>query len=268
MAGPPAFQFYPERWLGGTAHLSPGARGIYIDLLAWSWANNKPLPVSLEARCQIGRCHSLTAFEALWGEIADKWYLTPAGYVNGALEQIRGELERFRSAQVEKGKKGAAKRWPGHQPGHTPGQSPRNGSPISVLRSPVSDLDPPISEEKETRITVRSARPQELADAWNDITQRPIPRCRELTNGRRKAAERRLRERPLDAWREVIGRIQASDFCGGQNNSGWVATFDWLLKPDTATKVIEGKYDNREGSGPKGRSVTEHNLRGLREDLE
>ena len=30
----------------------------------------------------------------------------------------------------------------------------------------------------------------------------------------------------------------------------WVATFDWLLKPDTATRVLEGQYDNR-ASAPK-----------------
>lgn len=42
-----------------------------------------------------------------------------------------------------------------------------------------------------------------------------------------------------------MGRISTSDFCRGKNERGWVATFDWLLQPDTAIKVLEGKYDNR-----------------------
>ena len=71
----------------------------------------------------------------------------------------------------------------------------------------------------------------------------------------------------MDEWTAVIQRIQASDFCSGAGNTGWVATFDWLLKPDTATKVLEGKYDNRAGA-KRGQSVTEHNLRGLREDFD
>jgi hypothetical protein len=55
----------------------------------------------------------------------------------------------------------------------------------------------------------------------------------------------RLRERPLEEWRPIFQRINASDFCRGQNDRGWIATFDWALQPDTAAKVLEGKYDNR-----------------------
>lgn len=76
----PAFQFYPERWLAATAHLTPAARGIQIDLLAWSWINARPLPRSREARCQIARLTSLDKFDALWEEIADKWTEGEAGF--------------------------------------------------------------------------------------------------------------------------------------------------------------------------------------------
>jgi hypothetical protein len=87
--------------------------------------------------------------------------------------------------------------------------------------------------------------PQAFADAWNEDTTPPIARCRELTDKRRKQAVARLRERPIDEWRHIFQRINASDFCRGQNDRGWIATFDWVLQPDTAAKVLEGKYDNR-----------------------
>jgi hypothetical protein len=109
-----------------------------------------------------------------------------------------------------------------------------------------------------------SAGPGLLANAWNELTHRPIPKCRELTASRKKAAERRLKERPLKDWREVIRRIQDSDFCRGQSETAWVATFDWLLKPDTAVKVLEGKYDNREGK-PRGETAAAYTLRSARE---
>ena len=83
---------------------------------------------------------------------------------------------------------------------------------------------------------------------WNDGTSPPIPRCQELTPKRRKAIAARLKDRPLDEWPAVISRIDASHFCNGQNDRGWVATIDWVLQPDTATKVLEGKYDNRQGA--------------------
>ena len=85
--------------------------------------------------------------------------------------------------------------------------------------------------------------------AWNDLTQPPIPRCRELSAKRQRQCRTRATERPLSEWREVFARIQASAFCRGENDRGWVATFDWAIgSPDVAVKVLEGKYDTRSSS--------------------
>lgn len=99
-------------------------------------------------------------------------------------------------------------------------------------------------------------RPADGADdmqaRWNETTALPIPRCRELSTKRRRAARARLTERPLKEWVEVFARIQASAFCRGQNDRGWVATFDWVVgSPDVAVKVLEGKYDNRRPTSQK-----------------
>ena len=48
-----------------------------------------------------------------------------------------------------------------------------------------------------------------------------------------------------DYWVGIVQRIAESTFCNGKNDRGWIATFDWLLQPDTHLKVDEGKYDNR-----------------------
>ncbi len=45
-------------------------------------------------------------------------------------------------------------------------------------------------------------------------------------------------------WIDIINRISLSQFCTGTNNRSWRATFDWLLQPDTALKVLEGKFDD------------------------
>jgi hypothetical protein len=87
--------------------------------------------------------------------------------------------------------------------------------------------------------------PDALMSAWNHLTNAPIPQCREVTKARRLHAKARLSERNITEWHQVISRIQDSGFCRGENDRGWVASFDWLLKPDTAVKVLEGKYDDR-----------------------
>lgn len=95
----------------------------------------------------------------------------------------------------------------------------------------------------------------DLAGLWNTLTTAPIAHCRELSNTRIRAARKRLAERALDEWREVIARIERSAFCHGENDRGWVASFDWLLQTDTAAKVLEGKYDNRAGSRPNAKPM-------------
>lgn len=56
---------------------------------------------------------------------------------------------------------------------------------------------------------------------------------------------------PESYWVEVIQKLAASDFCNGKNDNSWVATFDFLLKPETQDKALEGKYDNRTSSEMK-----------------
>ena len=105
--------------------------------------------------------------------------------------------------------------------------------------------------------------PEQVMQLWNERTQAPIPRCRELTAKRRKQIEARLKERPISEWQEVATKIAASTFCQGQNDRGWKATFDWMIgSPDVAVKVLEGRVTiarriiNRAmGIAPAGNSV-------------
>lgn len=55
----------------------------------------------------------------------------------------------------------------------------------------------------------------------------------------------RWREKPNeDYWVGVVRKISASSFCLGKNDRDWKADIDFLIRPDTASKVLEGKYDN------------------------
>lgn len=98
-------------------------------------------------------------------------------------------------------------------------------------------------------VDAKGETPEALQAAWNDAaTATGLPAWRDLTPKRKAAARARLSERRLDGpegWREVIARIGRSSFCRGENGNGWRASPDWLLQPDVATKVLEGKYDDR-----------------------
>jgi hypothetical protein len=98
-------------------------------------------------------------------------------------------------------------------------------------------------------------KPSDLRALWNAEADPRLPRWRELTPKRSQQAAARLREHPLAEWRIILGRINGSPFCLGQNDRGWKADVEFFLRPDTATKVLEGKYDPKPGQAPPQRSL-------------
>jgi hypothetical protein len=84
-----------------------------------------------------------------------------------------------------------------------------------------------------------------LLGLWN-ATVTKLPKAQKLTAERRRHAAARLKDEPdLGAWKAAILRLEASAFATGENDRGWRADFDFLIRPGTLTKVLEGKYDNR-----------------------
>lgn len=107
---------------------------------------------------------------------------------------------------------------------------------------------PQASPEPTPQAQKKSTHPEALQALWNERAAPALPRAIELTPKRRRSAAARLQERPINGpsgWVEVVTRISASAFCRGEKpGHDWRASFDWLLQPDTAAKVLEGKYDN------------------------
>jgi hypothetical protein len=87
----------------------------------------------------------------------------------------------------------------------------------------------------------------EVAEAWNAI--QGVTHVRQMTENRQKALRNRLSDSKWSqSWRSAMDRVAESDFCTGKSEKGWRADIDWFLRPDTVTKILEGKYDNRSGS--------------------
>jgi len=93
-----------------------------------------------------------------------------------------------------------------------------------------------------------------LLELWNAVPG-IVKACR-MGKERRKALATRLKE-DADWWRllpEALAKIPTQPFVLGQNDRGWTATLDWLLRPQTLNKVLEGQYASnpnvhRQGSG-------------------
>lgn len=88
----------------------------------------------------------------------------------------------------------------------------------------------------------------EFLEAWKALPD-PIPKPTRWSPKRKKAlASRRRDEWWREHWREAVERIPACPFLLGEGSTGWVADVDWFLKPDSAARVLEGKYGDRKAA--------------------
>lgn len=95
----------------------------------------------------------------------------------------------------------------------------------------------------------------QLRRLWNELRAPSQPEWRLGATKRRATAKTRLREHPdLAVWREAIVRIAQSKFCRGEvpplhgHTKPFLVDPDRLLEPDFIVRVLEGKYDDRNGS--------------------
>lgn len=128
-------------------------------------------------------------------------------------------------------------------------------TPTNVRTNDTNERTEGVVGKLESRVDAEASHPvntgpnpKALFDLWNEL-KGPLPEAREFNEKRRVNAKVRLSERPLEEWAEIIQRLTQSDFATGTNNRGWVADFDFILQKGVATKILEGKYDNREIKG-------------------
>lgn len=104
-------------------------------------------------------------------------------------------------------------------------------------------------DNRETEISA-VALPK-LAVIWN-LHRGTLAEVRGCSGTRRGKVEARWKETPDESyWVKIVQRIAKSPFCTGDNDRGWLASFDFLIQPETRHKVDEGKYDPR-SHGPRG----------------
>jgi len=149
---PPAFQFYPDNFLGGTALFSCVEVGAYIRLLCYQWdlgfLPNDTAKLSDLARCGQNEINAIT----------HKFALCPDGKLRNERMEIEREKQRlYRAGQSAKGKASAKARF-NHgsttvQPSGQPKAQPNSNSPSpSPSPSPISDLHSPEREPSQSSI--------------------------------------------------------------------------------------------------------------------
>jgi hypothetical protein len=122
---------------------------------------------------------------------------------------------------------------------------------------------PPLESKPKTK----SYYTQGFLDAWNGYCG-TLPKAQKLSEKRKRQIRSLLKENEdLTYWETVIKRLASSDFCTGKNDRGWTANIDFLLRPDTHLKIMEGQYDNKKPFSKQEKSWGERNDDFIRDEL-
>lgn len=115
----------------------------------------------------------------------------------------------------------------------------------------VADATPPVA----LALVAKPPRPSDEANQavaeWNDMAQRVgLATVQRLNPNRRNLLTARLAEcGGIEGWRSAMTKVEASAFLRGQHRSNgheaWRATFDFIVKQSSFTKLMEGNYDDR-----------------------
>jgi hypothetical protein len=120
---------------------------------------------------------------------------------------------------------------------------------------------PPLTEPKSKSLSNNGGRgggeeqttkTVDIVTLFNELCP-SLPKVVHLNGTNRKAKLlARLRDHPeTDWWRQYFRKVAVSPLLSGQDGK-WRATFDWLLEPRNMVKVLEGNYDNTQGTGGPG----------------
>ena len=66
-----------------------------------------------------------------------------------------------------------------------------------------------------------------------------------IGKSRKESIRARITEFGKDGFAEMVRKATKSDFLKGDGNKGFVAKFDWMIRPSNFQKILEGNYDNK-----------------------
>ncbi len=107
------------------------------------------------------------------------------------------------------------------------------------------EIDPEIEYLTVSEDTVcRMEDIRRVMNCWNTLGLQQLVRL-DGTSRRGRMLRARIREYGVETVLEAIEKIRQSPFLRGQNGKNWVITFEWLVRPNNFSKVLEGNFDDR-----------------------
>lgn len=255
MAEFPALPLWTDAYLGDTRHLSTLEHGAYLLLLMTAWRSTDPtLPDDdklLARYCGLGARQWATVRPIL----AEFYTIENGRWKQRRLSDERKRLSVAKENAIAAGKASALKRLGRHStdvqrsvndeatiPHPHPHPHPQKEEEEERAGAQASDL--PLPELFETQ-EVEIDQAEVIRCAWNIMAaQCGLGKWNRFTDSRKAKVRARLEDYTMAECVEAISRIPDIPFLTGENQRKWKADFDFFARPDSITKILEGKYTN------------------------
>lgn len=137
-------------------------------------------------------------------------------------------------------------------------QDQRNDSETKLKRKrndSETELTPNNNVNKENNVNNDNKKDTytEIRDIFNSVCIN-LPKIQKITVVRKKLIDARTKEYNLLTIGNVFNKVNESSFLNGENENGWVASFDWIFKASNFIKILEDNYKNRSNGNKKERT--------------
>ncbi|MCT4143029.1 hypothetical protein HZP66_02165 [Elizabethkingia anophelis] len=128
------------------------------------------------------------------------------------------------------------------------------------LQEEKKEIEEPVIHPDEKKEKSCAKKEKEIIEYFHEQCSL-LPKVQIVGETRKKAIKARIKDVGVERVMQVIRLTGESSFLNGENDRGWSADFDWIMKPTNFTKILEGNYRNRTnghnqttstGSGNKG----------------
>ena len=228
------YQFNIGDYKTHTGHLTPIEDICYRRLLDFYYLHEKPLNQSID---KLARLLLLSDYEKELNSVINEYFiLTDDGYINNRADK---EIKQYQSF-IESGKQGAAKRWckPPYTPPNQPPMPNNNHKPLTTNQDKtiVSNNVANCPHDEIIKLYAKNLPMLMQVKIWSEKRKRLL-KARWGEDAKRQN---------IDWWQKFFTFIAKSDFLTGKATD-WQADIEWILNSANFIKILEGKYENKNG---------------------
>lgn len=130
-------------------------------------------------------------------------------------------------------------------------QQPANNHQITTTKERKNNKEEKVSintnlKEEKARQAEKRLNFDEILEFFNrTMDGHRIPKIVSINERRKSWLLARLKDYKIEDLYEAFTKAANSSFLNGDGSRGFVANFDWIIRPNNFPKILEGNYDDR-----------------------